>query len=50
VGTLILQAQDFRDQLIRSQGSGMILFKLLADLEILAKYTAEIAAGKKNGP
>jgi hypothetical protein len=50
MGAFVLKAQHFRCELICSQSPGVAQLKLLADLVILAKHTAKIASGEKNGP
>ncbi len=50
MSAFILKPQYFRCKLICSQSPGAALLKFLADLVILAKHAAEIAAAEKNGP
>ena len=50
MSTFILQAQYFRYEFVCSQSPGAAHLKFLADLVILAKYTAKVASGKKDGP
>jgi hypothetical protein len=45
-----LKAHHLGGKLICSQSPGAALTKLLADLVILAKHTAKVAAGEKDGP
>ena len=46
----ILQAQHFIRQLVAVHCPGVSLPELLADLVILAKYTAHVAPGEKDRP
>jgi hypothetical protein len=46
----ILKAQHFRHQFVCSQSPGAACLKFLADLVILAEYTAQVASGEKDGP
>jgi hypothetical protein len=49
VCTFVLEAQHLKGKLICGQDSGVALLPLLADLEVLAEYAAEIAPGKEDG-